>query len=177
MTEKIKRTWRLSRIKAAELLHHLADTLQEHDDQMENCGINLAEFVKFQIKIDVGSDDTVEVKFSGKNFNVSKPEEVSGSGVISENFSSIKQRMQVNFKLLCESVANAEMPSREIVATFLSDSETMISSKGYGDEFYSAYAELCIKLRQAMDNEDMADAHFVIVELGKAKKACHAQKK
>lgn len=177
MASKIKRTWHLSRPEAAELLRKLADTLQEGGDEVEQFGISLAELAKFQIKIDLGFDDSLEVKFSGKGFKICGTEEECGSGVLSERYSSVKKRMQVYFKALRESVTKAEMPSREIVAVFLSDSEKMISFKGYGDEFYPGYAELCEKLRQGMDAEDMAEIHFAIIQLDKAKKACHARYK
>jgi XXXCH domain-containing protein len=85
--------------------------------------------------------------------------------------------MQVYFKALRESVAAGVMPSREIVSVFLSDSEKMLSYPGYGDEFYADYAQLCLRLREVVDAEDLTGTGDVIKALAEAKKNCHARYK
>ncbi len=177
MAMKLKHNWKLSRVEAAGLLRKLADTLEEGSDDLGEYGISLAELVKFQIKVDLGLDDTLEVKFTGKGHKVCGSEDPCGSGVVCESYSKLKKRMQVYFKAIRESVTKAEMPSREIVSVFLSDSEKMMSYHGYGDEFYPAYAELCERLRVACDEESLAETAAVVEALIQAKKSCHDQYK
>lgn len=177
MAPKRKHNWQLSRSEAADLLRKLADTLEDGSDSVEPYGISLAELIKFKIKIDVGVDDALEVKFTGKGPKVCGTDHSCGSGVVSESYSSLKKRMQVYFKAMRDSVAKAEMPSREIVAVFLSDSEKMVSFHGYGDEFYPAYAALCVRLRDAFDAENLAETVAVVAELGQARKSCHERYK
>ena len=173
MAMKLKHNWQLSRAEAAELLRKLADTLEDESDDLGEYGISLAELVKFKIKVDLGQDDTLEVKFTGKGLKVCGAEDPCGSGVVCESYSKLKKRMQVYFKAIRESVSKAEMPSREIVSVFLSDSEKMVSFRGYGDEFYPAYALLCDRLRTACDSENLAQIAAVVEELFQAKKSCH----
>lgn len=173
MAMKLKHNWQLSRAEAAELLRRLADTLEDESDELGEYGISLAELVKFKIKVDLGHEDALEVKFTGKGFKVCGCEEACGSGVVCESYSKLKKRMQVYFKAIRESVNRAEVPSREIVSVFLSDSEKMVSFHGYGDEFYPAYAELCDRLRIACDEENLAATAAVVDELTRARKSCH----
>lgn len=173
MATKLKHNWQLSRTEAAGLLRKLADTLEQESDDLGEYGISLAELVKFKIKVDLGQDDTLEVKFTGKGLKVCGAEDPCGSGIVCESYSKLKKRMQVYFKAIRDSVTRAEMPSREIVSVFLSDSEKMMSFHGYGDEFYPAYAELCERLRAACDSESLADTAAVVEELSQSKKACH----
>lgn len=177
MAPKRKKSWKLSRSEAADLLHKLADTLEDGSDSVESYGISLAELIKFKIKIDMGVDDALEVKFTGKGLKICGAEHECGSGVVCESYSSLKKRMQVYFKAMRESVAKAEMPSREIVSVFLSDSDRMISYHGYGDEFYPAYADLCVRLRDAFDADNLAETAAVVAELAQAKKVCHERYK
>lgn len=173
MAMKLKHNWQLSRAEAAELLRKLADTLEAESDELGEYGISLAELVKFKIKVDLGHEDVLEVKFTGKGFKVCGCEETCGSGVVCESYSKLKKRMQVYFKAIRESVNRAEVPSREIVSVFLSDSQKMVSFHGYGDEFYPAYAELCDRLRTACDEENLAATAAVVDELTRARKSCH----
>jgi len=92
---------------------------------------------------------------------------------VCEKYSSLKKRMQKYFKALRESVANGAMPSREIVAVFLEDSEKMVEYQGYGDEFYPEYVMVCAKLREAVDADDLQLVASVVEELAQAKKRCH----
>ena len=173
MASKLKHNWLLSRAEAAGLLRKLADTLEQESDDLGEYGISLAELVKFKIKVDLGQDDALEVKFTGKGLKVCGAEDPCGSGVVCESYSKLKKRMQIYFKAIRESVARGEMPSREIVSVFLSDSEKMISYHGYGDDFYPAYAEICEHLRASFDHEDQAATAAVVEELAQAKKSCH----
>jgi XXXCH domain-containing protein len=173
MAMKLKHNWQLSRAEAAALLRRLADTLEAESDDLGEYGISLAELVKFKIKVDLGQDDTLEVKFTGKGSKVCGADDPCGSGVVCEGYSKLKKRMQVYFKAISESVSKAEMPSREIVSVFLLDSEKMMSFKGYGDEFYPAYAALCDRLRVACDTENQAEVTAVVHDLVQAKKSCH----
>jgi len=173
MAPKHKHNWKLSRAEAADLLRKLADTLEKESDDLGEYGISLAELVKFKIKVDLGQDDTLEVKFTGKGSKVCEAGDPCGSGVVGESYTKLKKRMQIYFKAMRESVAKAEMPSREIVSVFLLDSEKMISYHGYGDEFYPAYAGLCARLRTACDDENLAETAAVVEELIQAKKNCH----
>lgn len=173
MKAKIKHNWQLSRSEAAELLRNLADTLEQGSDEVAQYGIGLAELVKFKIKIDLGADDMLEVKFTGKGAKVCGADGVCGAGLVCESYSSLKKRMQIYFKAMRDSVARGELPSREIVSVFLADSERMVSYHGYGDEFYPAYLELCGRLREAFDQENLAATAGIIAELAQAKKDCH----
>lgn len=167
MAQKIKNSWHLSRSEAADLLLKLAETIEEGSDEVTGYGISLAELTKFKLKIELGANDTLEVKFSGKGIKATGPD------VRAEGYSNLKKRMRVYFKALCESVAKAELPSREIVTVFLADSEKMLTFSGFGDEFYPAYAELCARLRAACDSEDMGQLATVVAALDQAKTACH----
>lgn len=177
MASKRKYNWRLSRAEAADLLRRLADTLEEGSDEVGNYGVSLAELIKFKIQVDLDATDSLEVKFTGKGAKVCGGEESCGSSGVCEKYSSLKKRMQVYFKALRESVAAGVMPSREIVSVFLSDSEKMLAYHGYGDEFYPAYAQLCLRLREAVDAEDLAGTGAAIKALAEAKKHCHERYK
>jgi len=177
MASKRKHNWQLTRSEAADLLRKMADTLEDGSDDVAGFGVSLAELVKFKIKIDLGVDDALEVKFTGKGAKICQDGEICGSCVVCESYSSLKKRMQAYFKALRESVAAGELPSREIVSVFLTDSERMITFHGYGDEFYPAYEALTTKLRQAFDAEDLAETARVVAELAQARKDCHARYK
>jgi XXXCH domain-containing protein len=175
MTSKRKYNWRMTRGEAADLLRRLADTLEGDSDEVGDYGISLAELIKFKIKIDLSESESMEVKFTGKGEKVCCccGEDPCGSGPECENYSSIKKRMQKYFRALCESVVNGVLPSREIVAVFLEDSEKMVEYQGYGDEFYPEYMMVCAKLREAVDAEDLQLVAGVVEELTQAKKRCH----
>lgn len=167
MAQKVKNSWNLSRSEAADLLLKLAETIEDGSDEVTGYGISLAELAKFKLKIELNPNDTLEVKFTGKGIKATGPD------VRDESYSNLKKRMQIYFKALRDSVAKAELPSREIVAVFLADSEKMLSFDGYGDEFYPAYAALCGRLRAAVDSEDMGELATVVMALDQAKKGCH----
>lgn len=174
MTPKTKYNWRMTKGEAADLLRRLADTLENDSEEVGEYGISLAELVKFKIKIDLSESDSMEVKFTGKGEKIcSCGQDPCGSGPVCEKYSSLKKRMQKYFKALRESVANGAMPSREIVAVFLEDSEKMVEYQGYGDEFYPEYVMACAKLREAVDADDQQLVAGVVEELAQAKKRCH----
>jgi XXXCH domain-containing protein len=176
MASKKKYNLHLSRPEAADLLRKLADTLEAGCDEVATLGVSLAELAKFKIRIDLGHDDSLEVKFTGTGFAVcGGAQEPCGSGAVCESLSSVKKRMQVYFKALRESVARGEMPSREIVSVFLADSERMTSLQSEGDEAYVAWAVLCTRLRAAFDAENLADIAAVAAEMAQARKDCHAR--
>lgn len=177
MASKVKNSWHLSRADAANLLRGLASALEEGGDEVQGYGISLAELIKFKLKIELGQDDTLEVKFEGKGAKMSLGAEFDGERIVHESYSSLKKRMQIYFKALRESLLRAEVPSREIVAVFLADSERMVGYSGYGDEFYAAYAALCVRLREAFEVEDLAAMSQIADELAVAKKTCHARYK
>lgn len=177
MAPKLKHNWLLSRHEAAELLRKLADTLEEGPDELGQYGISLAELVNFKIKIDLGEQDALEVKFTGKGLKTRAEKGPDGSGETGGNYSSCKKRMQENFNSMRQSVGRGEMPSQEVVSAFLADSEKMMSQSGYGDEAYPAFAELCTRLRTAVDAENLSGTAAVIMELSQAKKSCHARYK
>ncbi|KAF5049085.1 hypothetical protein DSECCO2_443390 [anaerobic digester metagenome] len=178
MPSKKKYNLHLSRPEAADLLRRLADTLEAGCDEVATLGVSLAELAKFKIRIDLGQDDTLEVKFTGTGFAVcGGAQEPCGSGVVCESLSGVKKRMQAYFKALRDSVAKAEMPSREIVSVFLADSEKMVSLQGDGEDSYLAWSELCNRLRSAVDAGSLAEIAAVAEEMTRAKKACHARYK
>jgi len=176
MAAKLKHNWLLSRHEAAELLRKLADTLDEGPDELGQYGISLAELVNFKIKIDLGAQDALEVKFTGKGLKTGAEKDPGGSGG-GGSYANCKKRMQENFNAMRQSVAQGEVPSREAVSAFLADSGKMMSQRGYGDEAYPAFAELCTRLRTAVDAENLSGAAAVITELSQAKKSCHARYK
>ena len=178
MTAKKKYNLHLSRPEAADLLRRLADTLEAGCDEVATLGVSLAELAKFKIRIDLGQDDTLEVKFTGTGFAVcGGAQEPCGSGVVCESLSGVKKRMQAYFKALRDSVAKAEMPSREIVSVFLADSEKMVSLQGDGEDSYLAWSALCDRLRAAFDAGSPAEIAAVAEEMARAKKECHARYK
>jgi XXXCH domain-containing protein len=177
MTSKRKYNWRFSRSEAADLLRRLADTLEDGSDEVGGYGVSLAELIKFKIKIDLSECDFMEVKFTGKGEKVCGSEDSCGSSGVCEKYTSLKKRMQVYFKAMRESVAAGNMPSREIVSVFLSDSEKMVSYQGFGDEFYGPYMQICQRLREAVDADDQALTAAAVSELAQARKSCHERYK
>lgn len=177
MAPKLKHNWLFSRHEAAELLRKLADTLEEGPDELGQYGISLAELVNFKIKIDLGEHDALEVKFTGKGLKTGAEKDPGGSGSGGGSYANCKKRMQENFNAMRQSVAQGEAPSREAVSAFLADSEKMMSQRGYGDEAYPAFAELCSRLRTAVDAENLSGTAAVITELSQTKKSCHARYK
>ncbi len=171
MSQKIKSKWLLSRPEAADLLRKIADSIEDGSDEVAGYSLSLAELIKFSIKIEMGLNDSLEVKFEGKGAKI------GGTSIEGESYSSLKKRMSIYFKAIRESVAKAEVPSREIVSVFLSDSEKMCSFSGFGDEFYPAYMALCGRLRETFEAEDMGALASVVQEFEQAKKTCHARYK
>lgn len=112
MASKKKYDLHLSRSEAADLLRKLADTLEAGCDEVAALGVGLADLAKFKIRIDLGQDDSLEVKFAGTGFAVcGGTRELCGTGGVCEALSGVKKRMQVHFKTMRDSVARAEMPS------------------------------------------------------------------
>ena len=127
MANKVKHNWQLSRTEAANLLRNLADTLEQEDDEVQGYNISLAELIKFKIKIDLSPDDSLTVKFTGKGAKIC-PE--GGFCETCEKYSTLKKRMKIYFKALHESATRRELPSREIVSVFLTDSDKAFGVKG-----------------------------------------------
>lgn len=169
MGSKVKYSWQLSRSEAADLLRKLAHSIEQGEEEVSDYGIQLAELSKYKIKIALGIDNSLELKFTGKFGKTEGTAEFAGT----ESYSSLKKRMQTYFKAMRDSLARGEFPSREIVTVFLADSITMTTYSGYGDEFYAEYTASCVRLQKAFEAEDAAFMGQVLTELGQAKKRCH----
>lgn len=173
MANKIKHNWQLSRPEAASLLRNLADTLEQEDDEVHGYNISLAELIKFKIKINLGPDDSLTVKFTGKGAKICPEGGFCETCETCEKYSTLKKRMKIYFKALQESITRSELPSCEIVSVFLADSARMTSYTGYGDEYYAEYNALCARLNHAFEAEDMPALVLVMHELTRAMKTCH----
>ena len=184
MTSKRKYNWQLSRSGAADLLRRLADTLEEGLEEVSSYDISLTELSKVKIKIDLGREDVLEVKFTGKEAGSRRRED--GDGVVAErieaqassgDYPGLKKRMQESFTAMRAALGRGEMPSREIVSAFLADSELMMSFHGAEEKAYPIYEELCVRLRAAVDAGSLDEATAAVDELGRFKKECHSKYK
>jgi XXXCH domain-containing protein len=177
MTHKHRHDLQLSRPEAAEFLRNLADALEHGSDCMKGYGISLDELVKFKVKMDLGADEAAAVRFSGKGGRACCTDAVCDTCAACESYPGLKKRMQAHFKAMRDSLARGAMPAAETVDAFLLDSERMRSFPGHGEEFYDAFAELCARLRRAVDSADLTETASVTEDLLQAKKRCHASLK
>lgn len=90
-------------------------------------------------------------------------------------YKQLKKRMKISFRMLVKMIHDGQIPPQEAVDSFLEDSALMITYPGYGDEFYSRYAEVCDAFRQAYESGDLERMHEAVDALVHEKGHCHAK--
>ena len=90
-----------------------------------------------------------------------------------ESYKKLKKRMKSSFKVLRTAVKQSMLPPEAAVREFLADSASMITFKGYGDEFYDEYEKACKAFEQAYAEKDLAAVAGSLDALSLLESRCH----
>jgi len=170
MSEKKRYEMSMSKDQAAHFLRTVADCIENGKPVIEEYDIDLSDFLKLKMSLKRISD-LMNVKLKLKF--VSQGDEEGDVEFEEEKYSKLKKRMEVYFKDLLKSLQAGQVPSREIVSVFLSDSEQMTGYTGYGDEHYQEYRQACRDFEQAYEQEDLVGLKACADTLNTLKNRCH----
>ena len=170
MSEKKRYEMSMSKDQAAHFLRSVADCIENEQTAIQGYDINLSDFSKLKMSLKKFSD-LMNIKLKIKFVS---PEDLEEDDEFEEEkYSKLKKRMEVYFKDLLKSLQAGQVPSREIVSVFLSDSEQMTGYTGYGDEHYQEYRQACRDFEQAYEQEDLVGLKACADTLNTLKNRCH----
>ena len=157
-------------------LRELADAIEQGGNEEYAC---TDDFKKFKItgKNEFGKV-SIRAKFKAASECGPPPElleDIESGEPIRPIYRNLKKRMKSSFKMITSMIHSGELPPKQAMDSFLSDSELMVSYPGYGDEYYEDYTNTCNQLKAAYEVEDFIRMQEIIVELAKQKGSCHAK--
>ena len=170
MGKKNKTHLNVDQQEAADFFSKLAESIREDQDFVSDYDIPLRNYRKIKASLKKKPENYhLEVKVVSEDQEETEDEDLS--------YKKLKKRMEAYFEEMGNSLQEDYFPSREIVYVFLTDSKTMTSFGGYGDEYYEEFLQTCENLRMAFEDKDlqaMKSHHNRLVEL---KDACHHRHK
>ncbi len=170
MSRRNKTHLNVDQEEAADFFSKLAESIREDKDFVPEYDIPLRNYRKIKASLKKKPEAYyLEVKVISEDQEEPEDEDI--------NYKKLKKRMEAYFEEMAHSLQEEHLPSREIVYVFLTDSKTMTSYSGYGDEYYEDFLQLCERLRMAFEEEDlqaMREYHSQLVQL---REDCHARHK
>jgi XXXCH domain-containing protein len=170
MSRKNKTHLNVDQEEAADFFAKLAESIREDKEFVPEYDIPLRNYRKIKASLKKKPEAYhLEVKVVSEDQEEPEDEDL--------NYKKLKKRMEAYFEEMANSLQEDYLPSREIVYVFLTDSKTMTSYSGYGDEYYEEFLQLCESLRMAFEEEDlqaMKEHHSRLIQLSDD---CHARHK
>jgi XXXCH domain-containing protein len=173
-SKEIKMEKQLSGADSEVFFKNLADALAGKPEvDLSALGFDLQNFKK--IKMDLKKDGEqlglkLKIKFSS-------PETESGIEDTSAplKYKTLKKQMKNTFKNLKASIESGSLPEPEVVETFMQQAELMVSftDKGYGDEYYEEFIQLCHDLKQAFEAGELEPLVTAYNCIDARKALCH----
>ncbi len=163
---------------AARFFRKFADALENGDEKALNkFGVSIRDSQKIKLRL---KRDTDSVDLKIKIANPQSRECVCGeagspeaAGQVKESYKSLKKRLEKAYKNIRKDLLAAQPPDQGDLAIFLEDSTRLANWPGYGDEYYSAYANACSDFEKAVAagaQDEMLDA---FKKIGEVKSSCH----
>jgi len=170
MGRKNKTHLHVDQEEAADFFAKLAESIREDRESVPEYDIPLRNYRKIKASLKKKPEAYhLEVKVISEDQEEPEDEDL--------NYKKLKKRMEAYFEEMAHSLQEEYLPSREIVYVFLTDSKTMTSFGGYGDEYYEEFLQACESLRMAFEEEDlqaMKEHHNRLVQL---RNDCHGRHK
>ncbi|MBI9112569.1 GAK system XXXCH domain-containing protein [Maridesulfovibrio ferrireducens] len=136
----------------------------------------MAGFKKLKINISHNLEQTT-IKIKAKPAYESE-EQKTDDGISGRlKYSSLKKRMGDSFKIIFKTIHAGSFPPGETVSQFIEDSKLMVTYEGYGDEYYEEYITACDTFKNAVENNNIEEAHKACDSLNNIKAHCHSQHK
>lgn len=156
----------------------LADVLEKGGEGELSCA---EDFRKFKIRVrDEYGQVSLRVKLkaaSGCQSGMDYIDSGLPAGQGRPRYSDLKKRMGNSFKVVFKMIHQGKLPPRDAVASFLADSELMVSYPGYGDPYYDIYTRACADFAEAYESGDLDRLNRTVDELVHQKGHCHAKYK
>jgi len=93
--------------------------------------------------------------------------------IAEQDYRPFKQRLKPTFSELTNCAKQAVLPSSELLARFMAESQQLISFPGFGDLYYDDYWQACLGVEQAAKNGSAAAFQEKWAAVVAIKKACH----
>ena len=113
---------------------------------------------------------SLKVKNTGRQAHVAAPEFVDTA---EQEYQPFKQGMKSTFSDLARCGEQGILPSVELLARFMAQSEKLVSFTGFGDQYYEDYTKACAAMKQAVEAGSAAAFQEKLAALTALKKACH----
>lgn len=172
-----------STAEAAAFLRKMADSIESGNvEQMQDLDFALDDIKKLKIGIK-RQDELLELKVKVKcglpeileSAADEQEDEAKPEGVT--QYTSLKKKMDKNFKAMGVMLDAGSLPHQTMIATFLEDSKQMVRYPGYGDEFYESYMAACVKFQTLYESGSVEAVREHYGILRTMKKECHSRYK
>jgi len=129
----------------------------------------------WEMKIKIKAESTEDSE-AGKG-RAHAEREAAPSPQTDVSYKSLKKRMKSSFRSIGASLAAQKLPEPDLIDAFLSDSERMLAFSGekYGEPCFPAYRDACRRLAEAFEARRREAFQAAYTDIGRLKKACHAE--
>jgi len=170
MNRKNKTHLNVDQEEAADFFSKLAESIREDKDFVPEYDIPLRNYRKIKASLKKKPEAFhLEVKVVSEDQEETEDEDL--------HYKKLKKRMEAYFEEMGHSLQDDYLPSREIVYVFLTDSKSMTSFGGYGEEYYEEFLQLCESLRMSFEEEDLDGVREHYNQLDQLREACHGRYK
>ena len=173
-SKEVKIEKHLSTEDTGSFLCTLADILtgRSHGED-SSPGIDLQDFKK--IKMDLRKEGellSLKLKVKYSSPVLESGAEDTGAPM---KYKSLKKQIKSTFKTIKASIEGGSLPGADVVETFMQQAELMVSytARGYGDEYYDEFMNLCRKFRQVFEDGDLDKLVTAYNALDARKALCH----
>ena len=167
--------------QTAAFLRLLANELEgKSSPDPDEYGRQLHDFNKLKLCLikQEGGELSLRLKVKGASAGPSAPAAAPSSSaeftdIVASEYRPFKQQLKNTFAELTTCVSGGQLPSPQLLARFMAQSQQLVSFKGLGDPYYSDYTQACQALAKAVESGDAATLQERLAAIQALKKSCH----
>jgi len=93
--------------------------------------------------------------------------------IVVSDYRPFKQGLKATFAELTSCANQGQLPSPELLARFMAQSQQLVGFQGFGDFYYADYSQACREMADAVEHADAAVFQERIAAIQAIKKSCH----
>ena len=161
--------------QAAAFLRLLADELEGKGTSVSNeSGVQLHDFNKLKIALIKQAGGQLALTFKVKDHqHESLVASQKFTDIAERDYRPFKQEMKATFSQLTACASQATLPSPELLAQFMTQSQRLITFKEFGAPFFHDYWQACLAMEQAAKGQDARAFQERMAAIQALKKECH----
>ena len=168
----------------SELLRNFASQIDGTSiENFEDNRYCIDDFMSITIKIKhLASGYSVKVKVKTESSDIDDDKKVElhkdirGGPESEVSFKHLKKRMKSTFKLINKDLVAGRIPSKEVVESFVVDTDFMGKFPEKCGEPYSEFKKTCDRLLDAVNNPDLDSLRDCYADLKRLRNECHQKK-